>query len=77
MSIKVKFFSSKNVGRHFCSKFQRVCSYFEEVREFFQRFYLDFTGFCSDFYQIKTFGGALTPLHPTPGLSCGLWLKWN
>ena len=29
-------------------------------------FYPDFRGFCPDFQQIKTFGGALAPSPPTP-----------
>jgi len=33
---------------------------------FAQGFYPDFNGFCPDFRQIKTFGGALAPSSPTP-----------
>jgi len=47
-------FKSKHVGRHFCSGFQ-------EVLEGSQRF-------CPDFHQIKTFGGAVASLPPTPVL---------
>jgi len=49
-------FKSKHVGRHFCSDFQGVL-------EGSQRFCPDFMGICLDFYQIKTFGGAVAPLH--------------
>jgi len=55
------FFTSKHIGRHFCSYFQGFC-------EGFQRFCPDFQGFCPDFHQIKTFGGALTLPLPTPVL---------
>jgi len=59
-------FKSKHVGRHFCSDFQGVL-------ERSQRFCLDFMGFCPDFHQIKTFGGATAPPEtppPTPVYRC-------
>jgi len=46
------FLKSNNIGRHFCTDFQRFCS--------------DFQGFRPDFQQIKTFGVALAPPSPTP-----------
>jgi len=52
-------FKSKHVGRHFCSDFQAVL-------EGAQRFCPYFMGFCPDFHQIKTFGGAVAPPAPPP-----------
>jgi len=49
---KVFLCFSASVGRHFFNVGHHFCP--------------EFQGFCSDFRKIKTFGGALTPLPPTP-----------
>jgi len=67
------YFQIKACWRHFCSDFQGVL-------EGSQRFCLDFRGFCPDFHQMKTFGGAvaspaLPP--PTPVTLRLLYLLWT
>ena len=45
---------------------------FFEVKQHWTPFYPDFQGFCLDFQQIKTFGGALSPFHPHLQYHCFL-----
>jgi len=45
--------------------FAQIFRDFVKVFIDFAKIFTDFKRFCPDFHQIKTFGGAIPPLHPT------------
>jgi len=57
-------FSAK-VGGHFVQIFRSFVRIFREFARFSKNLPI-FSGICSDFWQIKTFRGALAPPPPTP-----------
>jgi len=61
--------SSYDFGRHLVTSllvFQGFCESFQKICLDFHRFCPDFKEFCLNFWQIKTFGGALAFRPPTP-----------
>ena len=63
---KTPFFPNKRTLAAIFARFSAICNGFHQCRIHFHGFFPDIPGFCLNFQQIKTFGGALAPLPPTP-----------